>query len=312
MIRPAVACLFVMLAPLAAQANGLTLPGGARQLSSRISPMNSYALPVKPFADGTVPVARFDGRISRQTWRLDGGAVTTLQLLTPLREQILASGYDKVFECKDTACGGFDFRFRTEIVPAPDMYVDIRNYRYFAATRGTDRAISLLISLSRTSAYIQVIQAAPPEIAPVAIGPDPALVSAAQIRDETRVQPGLVETLLRAGHVVLGDLVFETGAAQLGDGPFGSLTLLAGYLADHPDLQIAVVGHTDSTGSLAANITLSKQRAAAVRDRLIKTHGITPSRIEAEGMGYLAPVASNLSAKGRDTNRRVEAILLAR
>ena len=48
-----------------------------------------------------------------------------------------------------------------------------------------------------------------------------------------------------------------------------------------------------------------------MRARLISEYGIDPARIEAEGMGYLAPVASNLTEAGRQANRRVEAILLS-
>ena len=64
-------------------------------------------------------------------------------------------------------------------------------------------------------------------------------------------------------------------------------------------------------GSLQGNISLSKRRAQSVRQRLIDAHGVPPERMEAEGMGYLSPVASNLQEQGRDQNRRVEVILLS-
>ena len=113
------------------------------------------------------------------------------------------------------------------------------------------------------------------------------------------------------GHVVLGDLDFGSGADTLGLGPYGSLAALAAFLADNPGIRIALVGHTDSIGALDQNIALSKRRAVAVRMRLIDSHGAAPDRIDAEGMGYLAPVASNLTEPGRLANRRVEAILLS-
>ncbi len=61
---------------------------------------------------------------------------------------------------------------------------------------------------------------------------------------------------------------------------------------------------------LDANIALSKRRAGTVRDRLVNEYGVPPGRVAAEGMGYLAPVASNLTPEGRERNRRVEALLL--
>lgn len=77
-----------------------------------------------------------------------------------------------------------------------------------------------------------------------------------------------------------------------------------------PNLRIAIVGHTDTVGGLEANIAVSRARASAVRDRLIERYDVAPNRIEAGGMGYLSPVASNLTPEGREMNRRVEVILL--
>lgn len=311
MILRAIACLVIALTPLLVDAAELTLPGGSRQLSNRISLLDSYELPVAAFAETIVPVRHYEGRVDRQTWRIDSSAATTLQLFAPLREQIEVAGYTVVFECNSTSCGGFDFRFNIEIAPAPDMFVDLRNYRYLAAVRGDSEALSLLISVNRAAAYVQVIQVAPTDSTPVLVVPGKTIIPADQVANAVRTTQGQIEMLAQNGHVVLGDLVFETGAAQLGKGPFSSLALLAGYLADTPDLHIAVVGHTDSVGGLGGNIALSKQRATAVRDRLIKDYNISPNRIQAEGMGYLAPIASNLTAKGRDANRRVEVILLS-
>ena len=97
----------------------------------------------------------------------------------------------------------------------------------------------------------------------------------------------------------------------LGEGPFPSLDQLASFLNSRPSVRIALVGHTDSVGSLDGNIALSRKRAQSVRRRLVDKFKIDPSRLEAQGMGYLAPVASNLAEAGRDANRRVEAILLS-
>lgn len=86
--------------------------------------------------------------------------------------------------------------------------------------------------------------------------------------------------------------------------------MLAGYLTDNPNTRLALVGHTDDTGALQANIAVSKSRAEAVRTRLIDAHGVAPDRIEAQGVGYLSPLTSNATPEGRDLNRRVEAVLL--
>ncbi|MDU9003070.1 OmpA family protein [Sedimentitalea todarodis] len=274
----------------------------ARQLSERVSPLDSYELPTGIFADGTIPVRRFEGRVERKTFRINGASATTLQLLTPLREQLESMGYDLIYQCEDRTCGGFDFRFGTEVVPAPDMHVDIRNYRFLSAVLEPDTAISVLVSRSGSAAYIQIIRVSPSD-AQNSIQATTPEASVATTED-------LALALQRDGHVVLRDLEFDSGAGALLPGPHETLDQLAKYLSDHPDQRIALVGHTDSTGALATNIALSKRRAAAVRTRLIDSLDVDPSRIDAEGNGYLAPVASNLTPQGREANRRVEAILL--
>jgi len=89
---------------------------------------------------------------------------------------------------------------------------------------------------------------------------------------------------------------------------YETLTTLANYLKAQPNRKIALVGHTDAEGSLQGNIALSRQRARAAMQRLIEL-GVPRAQLEAEGVGYLAPMANNLTEEGRTQNRRVEAIL---
>ena len=116
---------------------------------------------------------------------------------------------------------------------------------------------------------------------------------------------------MEQGHVVLPDLNFVTGSSDLSTEEFDSLAALAAYLTKNPNIKIALVGHTDSQGALSRNIVVSKRRAQSVVERLVSVYAIPRSQLQAEGMGYLAPVASNLTQHGRDLNRRVEAILLS-
>lgn len=297
MIRLAALLFCLMVGPVAAQT--LTLPDSARQVSERISPLDSYDMPIGPFADGSVPVRPVEGRVERITWRLQAGSSTTLQLLVPLRDHLLAQGYDIVFECEARSCGGFDFRFAIEVVPTPDMNVSINDYRFLSATRG-EEVLTLLVSRSPPDGYLQMIRVTPQDVKP------PPLV----VEETVRGAGGLLSDLTRDGHVILDDLSFESGAVALGEGPFASLALLAAYLADNPGARLALVGHTDDTGDLQANIDVSTRRAQAVRTRLIERHGVAPDRVQAQGVGYLAPLTSNVTPEGRELNRRVEAVLL--
>ena len=93
-------------------------------------------------------------------------------------------------------------------------------------------------------------------------------------------------------------------------GEYPSLAALAKWLQDQPDARVALVGHTDASGGLEANIALSRKRAEAVRQELTRRFNIPANRVEAQGVGPLAPRAPHRSDKDRALNRRVEAVLL--
>lgn len=114
----------------------------------------------------------------------------------------------------------------------------------------------------------------------------------------------------KRGYVVtLGDILFEIDKADLTAGGMQNLLRLAAFLKEFPDREVAIEGHTDSTGSEAYNLDLSQRRAESVRRFLIK-NGIAPDRIMARGYGEVYPVAPNDTAAGRQHNRRVEIVIL--
>ena len=78
-------------------------------------------------------------------------------------------------------------------------------------------------------------------------------------------------------------------------------------LQSNPTLSVWVVGHTESVGSVASNMSLSAARAAAVVKSLVQS-GIGANRLAAYGAGPYAPVASNAAEEGRARNRRVELV----
>ena len=121
----------------------------------------------------------------------------------------------------------------------------------------------------------------------------------------------LAAQLLSAGHSVLTDLNFATGAAELEEADYASLRALAEFLTGRPGARVVLVGHTDSEGDLDANVALSRRRAAAVAERLVQAYGVNPGQVSADGVGYLSPLAPNDTPEGRKLNRRVEAVLLA-
>lgn len=300
-MRFLLSCALVMAMP--AEAQELQLPVGAKQLTDRVNPLASYDLPTGPFANDILPVRTLEGRIEKRSWRVAVGAGTTLQVLAPLRTQLQEAGYDILLDCAARTCGGFDFRFGTEVIPAPDMYVAVRDYRFLSATKG-DHALSLLVSRQSPDAYIQIIRVSPgtQEIAPI--------VTQAEV--PTPGAQSFSDLLKQDGHVILEGLAFKEGANTLQEEEAPVLQTLVDILEADPDLRIVLVGHTDNIGALEANIKLGQARAQVVRDLLVGRYGIASDRIQAEGMGYLAPIKTNDTAEGRDINRRVEVVTLSR
>jgi OOP family OmpA-OmpF porin len=112
----------------------------------------------------------------------------------------------------------------------------------------------------------------------------------------------------RTGKVAVYGIFFDTDQAVIKPESEPTLQEIAQLLENNPDLQLFVVGHTDATGGLGHNMQLSEERAAAVVEALASRCGIERGRLEAHGVGPLAPVASNASEDGRAKNRRVELV----
>jgi outer membrane protein OmpA-like peptidoglycan-associated protein len=127
-----------------------------------------------------------------------------------------------------------------------------------------------------------------------------ALAKLTQVR---RDQRGLV--------VNMPDILFEPGKATLTPGGSLKLTQIASTLKAIPIREIIVEGHTDSTGSPDFNMQLSIARAETVRMHLISA-GVGPELIRTVGYGPSRPIAPNITASGRQQNRRVEVIVQER
>lgn len=110
------------------------------------------------------------------------------------------------------------------------------------------------------------------------------------------------------GRVVLDGIVFEFNSASLAPSSNEALTQIALYLKANPEKLFYVVGHTDSVGTYDYNANLSQDRADSVVRALVDNFSISGKRIQAHGVGPLAPVFSNTSDGGREANRRVELV----
>ena len=348
-VRAAI-CALALAGPAAAAVT-LDFPQGAAETGARIERLASYRMPVGPFAKDGVLSQVVEGALDQRAWRFDAPGRSTLDLLQPLRDQLTGAGFAILFECEAVQCGGFDFRYATDVLPEPEMHVDLGDFRYLAAARNTAAGpehVSLIVSRAVDQGFAQVGQvgqvtqvghfgqfgqkpsAAAPQPASQGAGAaitatgagqatagvpertvDPAAAIAAPATGPVDDGGGLIRGLLTGGAQVLDDLQFASGSAALSDGDYASLAELGAFLRDSPKARVMLVGHTDRSGDLAANIALSRERARSVRQRLLSRFDIPPRQIEAEGAGYLVPRAPNETEAGRLANRRVEVMLLA-
>lgn len=100
---------------------------------------------------------------------------------------------------------------------------------------------------------------------------------------------------------------FVSGKADVRPQYDAEIEKLAAFMKEHPETKVEIAGHTDNLGSEKMNTAISKKRAMAVADVLVKKHGIAKARVTAKGYGPSKPIADNKTAEGRATNRRVEA-----
>jgi outer membrane protein OmpA-like peptidoglycan-associated protein len=101
------------------------------------------------------------------------------------------------------------------------------------------------------------------------------------------------------------NISFGTNNATLTTKSNTSLDQVVRIMNENPGLNIRIQGHTDNTGNADANMTLTENRANAVKDYLV-SKGISADRITAEGFGGTQPIADNGTATGRTKNKRIE------
>ncbi|AZE47787.1 Outer membrane protein [Pseudomonas chlororaphis] len=115
----------------------------------------------------------------------------------------------------------------------------------------------------------------------------------------TQTDRGLVMTL--------GDVLFDTGEAELKSSANRTVLKVVQFLQLNPKRVVRIEGYTDNTGDKQSNLKLSRDRAQAVADILVDL-GVEEKRVQVEGYGDEYPVEANASERGRAQNRRVEIV----
>ena len=124
----------------------------------------------------------------------------------------------------------------------------------------------------------------------------------------TTASPDTRNKLLTEGKLVTYGIYFDVNKDIVKPESYGTLKDIAKILNEVPDVKVKIVGHTDADGADAANLDLSKRRAASVKSELAKTFGVNADRLVTDGMGESQPVAPNDTPSNKAMNRRVEFI----
>ena len=122
--------------------------------------------------------------------------------------------------------------------------------------------------------------------------------------------PDMRNKLMAEGKLVTYGIYFDVNKDVVKPESYGTLKEIATILNEVPDVKVKIVGHTDSDGADAANLDLSKRRAASVKNELVKSFNVNGDRLVTDGMGESQPVAANDNPANKALNRRVEFIKL--
>ena len=300
-IRKIVKLFFNTLASLVCLMNtyvfALELPSSAKLVLYDTSAVKNISVEISAW-DRDKGISRLDvrGRTTTQVFQIDGTSLTLDQMLQPIITHLTDKQFNIELYCNTKVCGGFNFRKKLTVSNPPFMLVNVANYSVVTAVKNRS-AISLVASKLGSTIYLQILS----------IG---TTKNDLILQTQEPFKKNYSSKLMKDGAVVLDDLIYRSGSSDLGRGPFESLSALANFLKVTPGSSIILVGHSDGIGELRKNIELSRNRAQAVVDKLIKDYGIDQSRISAQGIGFLSPKTNNSTEKSRKKNRRVEAILI--
>ena len=242
-----------------------------------------------------------EGRVTERSYSLPAGR-STLEVMRNYRSELEASNFEIIWECSNLECGGRNFNHA--VVPYIGGFGGNDEDQRYVAARLPRPEGDLYVSLYVVRNYS--VGGATKDMIHVRL--DTIEMEAMESRMVTVVAEEMTKGLDADGHIALYGVFFDTDKSVVKPESDPTLREIGRLLTLNPELTLWVVGHTDNQGSADYNRRLSEQRAAAVVAVLVDRFGIAPDRLQAAGVGFLAPVASNETDAGRALNRRVELV----
>jgi outer membrane protein OmpA-like peptidoglycan-associated protein len=233
-------------------------------------------------------IHELEGKVTRLTYKNPAGR-STLEIMSNFQEALKKSGAQILFSCEAAACGNTTRWTPVNGIRAMGRMLD--NKYVSARAKRSEVQVNLSIFVGRYSTQLDVIEVKEMESGLVTVDAE-----------------AMAEGIDRDGHIAIYEILFDTGKATLKPESKVAIGEISSLLKENPSLQLHVVGHTDNTGELEFNMKLSMERAQAVMQALVKEYQVAASRLQAHGVGPLAPVASNETEEGKTKNRRVDLV----
>jgi outer membrane protein OmpA-like peptidoglycan-associated protein len=246
-------------------------------------------------------------------------------VLRNYQQELTNQGGQTLFECKGAECGGSDTRSSSGggVEMSLSMYLwpeDSIREEYFtnghcAQTAWISYQRYTLMELPQNGAYVSVLTYLLEDDSYCKAFND-RTIAVVDVIEVTGMEAKMVtinaeemaQAIARDGSVALYGIYFDSGKADIKPESAETLEQIAKFLANTPELDLLIVGHTDNVGSFESNMDLSKRRAEAVVNALTSTYEIDNARLMAVGVSFAAPVATNATEEGRAKNRRVELV----
>ena len=225
--------------------------------------------------------------------------VTATQIFLTYQTQLTKAGFKTVFSCRNQECGNMPGHYLRTYVEGKSSQIGnsmIASKGSVLVASGTyeDNLYTVVLTVgdyNQDTRYILEI------------------VKSEQL-DTDKVDVATVSDQLETdGKFAFYGILFELNSATLQAESAEALQVMADYLKANPSQKVLIVGHTDNTGELEHNMTLSQKRSAQVAAELALKYGVESTQMTAVGVGMSSPVATNKSEEGRALNRRVELVL---
>ncbi|GAA5215117.1 DUF4892 domain-containing protein [Corallincola platygyrae] len=230
-----------------------------------------------------------EGQVTYIHYELPSSA-STLQVFRNYQKTIQKSGGEFLFTC-ERPCFRENLSTFKKIVKARDLYMNGHKEIQYLAAKVDETYISLFVNQLSGNTHVFLF------------------VTDKEALDDDKMSP-MAESLAKDGKIDLYGLYFDSGKSTLKPESEPELKQLSELMITYPELEILIVGHTDSVGNDDFNQKLSDGRANAVQNKLSRNYGIRPHRMNAMGKGESAPIGDNSTESGKAKNRRVEIVAL--